>query len=98
LKSGGRSLYHTNELSKKAKLLLNEASKKEGEILTFKTTQATIIQANNKQFTPTSIRRDRKYISVIEELETLNYIQPINNERQIFLLTEKGYKYNTSIQ
>lgn len=84
-------------LSEEAKILLVEASQSESDILMFTVKEGTIIQVNDKQFTPKNPREDAYYQDAVEELEKAKYIKAQGSKRQIFKLTKDGYQYGDAL-
>ena len=84
---------NTNNISKEAKELLNEATKdKDGDILKTESHEGTSIKTNNKHFIEeNNVRSSAKYISALEELVEIKFLTTTNEV--IYTVTNDGYEY-----
>lgn len=83
----------SNNLSEIAKSILVEGSKDErGIVFRTPTVQGVIIQANHTNFPGSTTRESANLGAAIDQLEKEELIKDTGYKRQMFKLTEKGFK------
>ena len=88
-------------LSDKACQLLTEiASDPEGQLMAVRVVGGYIVRTNDRNFNPeNNNRRETAEIdAAIEELEKLDLIRPTNYERNLFEITDSGFKVADKIE
>jgi hypothetical protein len=81
-------------LSGDALRLLREASKdSHGRLLRIQTNGGLFVQTNGHEFVEQrSARQEARWEAVLNELEVKGLIQPLSYERQVFQVTDDGYR------
>ncbi len=94
----GRSTATLDSLGRAAVELMEAAAKtKDGSILAPKTMGRRRVQVAQETFGGQSPREFAKYEAALEELEKQGYVKPAGSKREIFELTNKGWKFVESL-